>query len=458
MTDAPPRNSRQPKFRASCDGCGSAKLKCDRGHPECGRCILLGMPCIYGTSKKMGKPPRQGIRMHQASDVPQKRKTPSEDRGISMPDEKPSDGASSQPRGVALGAFGDNQVSTSKPLLDPSNEHFDFNGLLAGTDAMFNDRLGPALFTSLECGEWVLSGFHDPNKTARSYSETDGISALGLTSPAGGNTAFPSAPLGPLTLQTQHEELGQIGTNPPALPQGAKHHDCSREVVEILNAVSLIDTSRTRPKSQSPITSNGTHQIPLDYMLRLNRESIEGLGHLLKCPCYKAPHLMLLCASTISRIMLWYQDASCNSSWQNINLQEANNTSATELGLYHIPPPTSTIESSPSSTMTGATDANASGTNTPVVARTAILPAAMAVGSFNVDDQSVELALRIQLLLGELRRTGSLIDLFASQGCSRASGCVQNSTYGLYKSLGLWLKDEHTRIADAMKASLESIT
>lgn len=52
---------RQPKLRSSCDGCGAAKLKCDRGQPECGRCVSFGMPCVYGESRKFGRPPRQPV-------------------------------------------------------------------------------------------------------------------------------------------------------------------------------------------------------------------------------------------------------------------------------------------------------------------------------------------------------------------------------------------------------------
>ena len=52
---------RQPKLLASSDECGAAKLKCDRSQPDCGRCLSLGLVCIYGVSKKAGKPSRKRL-------------------------------------------------------------------------------------------------------------------------------------------------------------------------------------------------------------------------------------------------------------------------------------------------------------------------------------------------------------------------------------------------------------
>jgi hypothetical protein len=61
--DSGQRTGRGPaKLRTSCDACGAAKLRCDRGQPACGRCLVYGAACVYGLSRKMGKPPRQKLR------------------------------------------------------------------------------------------------------------------------------------------------------------------------------------------------------------------------------------------------------------------------------------------------------------------------------------------------------------------------------------------------------------
>ncbi|RSL55146.1 hypothetical protein CEP53_007220 [Fusarium sp. AF-6] len=51
----------QSKLRSSCDACGQAKIKCDRGRPSCSRCITQGLGCVYGVSRKAGKPPRRRL-------------------------------------------------------------------------------------------------------------------------------------------------------------------------------------------------------------------------------------------------------------------------------------------------------------------------------------------------------------------------------------------------------------
>ena len=87
----------------------------------------------------------------------------------------------------------------------------------------------------------------------------------------------------------------------------------------------------------------------------------------------------------------------------------------------------------------------------------AVAPTHMALGSFNIDNEQVQGALRIQVLLGEVKRTSSLIDL-----CRSSSG-VNESTFGsvdgLNKSLSSWLRKEHSKIADIMRSRLmEAIT
>lgn len=45
-----------PKYRASCDGCYLAKLKCTKEKPTCTRCKNLGLSCTYSPSRRTGKP------------------------------------------------------------------------------------------------------------------------------------------------------------------------------------------------------------------------------------------------------------------------------------------------------------------------------------------------------------------------------------------------------------------
>ncbi|KAI0152921.1 hypothetical protein GGR57DRAFT_162555 [Xylariaceae sp. FL1272] len=48
--------SRQPRLRASCDGCFLAKVKCSKARPICSRCLACGIVCHYSPSSRAGKP------------------------------------------------------------------------------------------------------------------------------------------------------------------------------------------------------------------------------------------------------------------------------------------------------------------------------------------------------------------------------------------------------------------
>lgn len=47
---------RQPRLRASCDGCFLAKVKCSKARPICSRCLTCGTECRYSPSSRAGKP------------------------------------------------------------------------------------------------------------------------------------------------------------------------------------------------------------------------------------------------------------------------------------------------------------------------------------------------------------------------------------------------------------------
>lgn len=89
-----------------------------------------------------------------------------------------------------------------------------------------------------------------------------------------------------------------------------------------------------------------------------------------------------------------------------------------------------------------------------------VTPVSIAVGTFSVDNRRVQAALKIQLLLGEIRRAGLLIDQFTVHG--------MGSTYhddksnpdrvdGLYQHLTTWLKGEHSRILHIMRSKLREL-
>ncbi|MCJ1310687.1 hypothetical protein MMC25_004353 [Agyrium rufum] len=46
-----------PKYRASCNACNQAKVKCSKNRPKCERCVKYGDDCVYSVSLRAGKRP-----------------------------------------------------------------------------------------------------------------------------------------------------------------------------------------------------------------------------------------------------------------------------------------------------------------------------------------------------------------------------------------------------------------
>lgn len=45
------------QFRTSCDSCAASKVRCTKEQHGCSRCLRNGLKCVYGRSRRKGKPP-----------------------------------------------------------------------------------------------------------------------------------------------------------------------------------------------------------------------------------------------------------------------------------------------------------------------------------------------------------------------------------------------------------------
>ncbi|KAI0601611.1 hypothetical protein F4775DRAFT_405652 [Biscogniauxia sp. FL1348] len=456
--NAHPRTTRQPKLRSSCDGCGSAKLKCDRGQPECGRCVSLGITCVYGVSRKMGKPPRERLQMSATS---AQSRAPREHTGA---------GKGNRPEGKShsrctSGSISDTILSRSRssssvnemPSTWGSVDDYPGNVVM---DAFHNDQLGPSLanFTSLDPSDWIMSN-----------TIGDDLSSANLDPepfPALGWPEFESSPDSTGQTTGSHpliDDRGGYMDSSFMMHDDGKAHDCPREAYEILGSLSLPNFNKAHAANTSApgSTPGSANSVPLDFILHLNREASERLGRLLNCPCAAQPHLAFLYATILSRILHWYhQEASSSKSSARSPPSEASIRAG-------MSPPSSVFGSvcrSPSSWLSAATsttNTTASGSSTPsgAVARVPdMAPTQMSMGCFSIDDQQVQTALRIQLLLGEMKRISCLIDAFTSRGSSGMDGPTRGSVDALYKSLGSLLGGEHSSIVEMMRTRLKEVS
>ena len=245
--------------------------------------------------------------------------------------------------------------------------------------------------------------------------------------------------------------------------ESSEGHDCFKEAYDILGRLSFLRAEKTHSLSQSlhdsgSMKASTAHEVPFDQILRINRQSNDKLRVLLTCNCARFPNIALLYASIISLILKWYQQAaSCKQ-------RASENSAATDEDIFSC----NTFQSgwlsgsqSPwSSTAVSSVNAT-SDAGTPTITRAtslAIAPMSIAMGSFDVDDQQVQTALTFQLLLSEIKRTGSLIDRFTPPDSSDSDEFTSDSVDHLYKSLSPWLKREYVRIAELTKSRLREVS
>jgi hypothetical protein len=399
----------QPKLRASCDSCGAAKLKCDRTRPECGRCVAHDIPCVYGVSRKVGKPPR------------------------GKPGGNGGQGAATTNHARFSNASSNSVMSYAWDLTDGTNTETtdnDDNNITVGDGTVVLNR---DAFSLNFCEG--LSG-----------SSLTGLSALdfvewGIGDPLGANDIHRFLPLKP-------DLLGNIPDGKPLTPLSdarrspnmcTRDPECHREACELVGR-SLFDnvvqsTSNgpsSYPLESGPVTARNeaTDELSLDHLLLLNRKSSERVSSLLTCSCAKSPYLMILYASLISAILVRYQHA----------------VGCTEYASWN-----QTQGSSPSNTGSNTSQTGPSGVPT-------VAPARIAMGVISVDDDRVQSALNSQLLAGEVRNLAGLVGQFACYlGDQYTGDGSSNNVDSLHQALTRWLRDEHSRITEMIKTRLKEL-
>jgi hypothetical protein len=76
------------------------------------------------------------------------------------------------------------------------------------------------------------------------------------------------------------------------------------------------------------------------------------------------------------------------------------------------------------------------------------------MGAFNIEDENVQDTFSYQLVLSELKKAASVIDLFT---CHGSGECSTNGVANLYSHLGTWLRSEHLRIVRMLRARLSAL-
>lgn len=382
-----------PKLRSSCDSCGTAKVKCDRGRPECSRCATLGLGCVYGLSRKFGKPPRK----------------------------RP---------GAYLKATREKRICTQEPI-ERCNSHTTL-GFMEPRDVNESARAGlPDLVVDnlpFSCGVNIALGIAEQDEPSSDFYPSLSFEEWPQLSSFGASLEIPTAPaLAPVSTTS-----ASSGT-----------HNCPRESYEIFR-----DLICPTPSLHAPESNSLTVSAQLDEVLYFNRNAIDRLSQLLKCPCAKSGHRAMVHASIISRILIWYQQAAGwtgSSSWGPRPSALADSSTCCRVSSSS---PSSPLPPSPSGT------AGTSTASPPSLAQATgfiVEHVPVSMGTFSIEDQDLQATFRNQLVLSELKKTANLIDMFTSQGLGESSA---SGMAGLYTHLGAWLRSEHSRTVRILRSGL----
>lgn len=402
-TTVPHIESGAPKLRSSCDSCGTAKVKCDRKQPACGRCATLGLVCVYGLSRRVGKPPRKRPATDLESTTKCKKRAAYIDECCVALDYAPS---------KSLDESG--QLKFPNPATDmPSSTSGLTNPLRMDENNQFNSAFAAPLFLD----EWPqLDSFAVGLETA-SFPKTFTTEDL--------LPASASEPVNSVKMDSDSHQS----------------HSCPRESYEIFR-----DLICPSPNLHAPEAGSDPVSAQLDQVLRFTRKAVDRLTQLLRCPCGRSGHRVMVHASIVSRILLWYQQAAgltCSNTWPAQSLALDNS------------PTSSSVSASSSPMCEIAVDTDTMGTHTLAQSTGFVVEhVPVSMGTFSIEDQNVQAAFRDQMVLSELKRSTRLIDLFTSQDSCESSA---NDVAGLHAHLGAWLRSEHSRTVRILMTRLAAL-
>jgi hypothetical protein len=222
--------------------------------------------------------------------------------------------------------------------------------------------------------------------------------------------------------------------NPGATFDKPDSHSCPRGSYELFR-----DLICPGPFLHAPEKDSETVAAQLDQVLHFNRAAIERLARLLKCPCAKSGHRVMVHASIVSRILIWYQQAAGWTGGPSGEVKPSTVTaSSSDSASPTLSPPTTDAETTISPMLVQSTGF-------------AVTQVSISMGSFDIDNQDLQSAIRAQLVLSELKKMATLIDRFVSQDCGDSG--VEN----LYTHLGVWLRGEYLKTVGTLRARLGAL-
>lgn len=275
-------------FRTACDPCSTSKVRCDKAHPSCDRCVQMGVRCFYSESRKHGK-------------KAWRRKLASDRRAWAA-------AISLEPEIYPMG--------TTKPIAPTTaliqSEWGSLLSLPQQPAIISTSPPHPALFHN-EQQRAVTSSVLSPSwPVDTSLSTIMGVSStldwneadLSLPEPSSSGEAYPLPGLG----QGQSSTTTSSGVRAPSSESRSRKstHDCEAQAVSILRLLQNNEISEGATSCLTTLYDDLNLSPSFDRVLATNKLALNSWKRLMGCNCSQCPHLILLYVTVLSKMLFWY--------------------------------------------------------------------------------------------------------------------------------------------------------
>ncbi|KAI0896591.1 hypothetical protein F4806DRAFT_465086 [Annulohypoxylon nitens] len=338
--------ARQPRLRASCDGCFLAKVKCSKARPICSRCLACGIECRYSPSSRAGKPKSEhngNAHANTSQDMQQMHHGLIEDKNItySAAHQTPPEhmfsfetGWTTPPTSMDGGLSRNPSISTGLAMLGVEDRAMGEHDPMSAPPEMYSSTMPWTPPTDLSCttfGEIPVTTGPMPGAQMRSHSFD-----LSMSTPMTWNDpvshdiiAYNQVPT-PTSMSSNY--FPSPTTTPTMRPAGPRHRSSSTT----MNGGSCTCFTACLQSLQALHNASSPASPPFDFVLSLNRKAVEGCAAMLscsKCMSRSGTHTAtMLLATVIGKITSFYNTAS-HSYFEHGTMGMTPNNPGTNVGV-----------------------------------------------------------------------------------------------------------------------------
>ncbi|KAI1109013.1 hypothetical protein F5Y14DRAFT_47745 [Nemania sp. NC0429] len=308
--------ARQPRLRASCDGCFLAKVKCSKTRPICSRCLACGIVCNYSPSSRAGKPkPDHNHTPHSSASHEAQLRSLRDDNAITFHPHAPPEhmfsmdaGWATPPTSVEASMNGNTSLPTNLSMAGIDESTLNHHGLITAPPDLYSSTLSWGSSTDLACAAFAdlpVTAAHMQGSHARSHS----FDALSMPMQMAWGDPKPSDIFpGYSQVQTPTSMTSNYFPSPTPTPIIQSTLSCSQNSGSCTCFALCL-------QSLLALHNTSTHNsVPFDLVLSVNQRAVEGCNAMLACTtCFSRPGvdtLTMLLATIISKVASFYKSVT----------------------------------------------------------------------------------------------------------------------------------------------------